>query len=84
MDPLANLTEVLQTPAFHQQFATAICEQARASSLFVSYRDAQGRLVREYPASGEAYEVGKTLTSLSVYGVPAPPHTIQVPGQQAA
>ncbi len=84
MDPLINLTEILQTPAFQQQYATAIREQACASNSFLSYRDPQGRLVREYPASGEVYEVGeggKTLTLLSGHGVPAQPSTIPVPSQ---
>lgn len=31
--------------------------EAAAANTFLSYRDAQGRLLHEYPATGEVYEL---------------------------
>ena len=31
--------------------------EAAAANTFLSYRDAQGRLIHEYPATGEKYEM---------------------------
>lgn len=34
--------------------------EAAAVNTFLSYRDGQGRLIHEYPATGEVYEVSLT------------------------
>ncbi|OGX90023.1 hypothetical protein [Hymenobacter coccineus] len=51
-------------------------DEAIKHNSFIAYGDAQGRLLREYPVSGEIYEVSPgrtTLTLLSVHGVPVGP-----------
>jgi len=75
MSALANLSEIIQTAEFQQDYQAAIREQARQHNSFIAYLDEQGRLVREYPATGELYEVSadrETLTLLSINGAPMP------------
>lgn len=51
-------------------------EKAIQHNSFIAYGDGQGRLLREYPVTGEVYEVSpgrKTLTLLSVHGTPVSP-----------
>jgi hypothetical protein len=72
MSVLANLSGIIQTAEFQQDYQVAIREQARQHNSFIAYLDEQGRLVREYPATGKLYEVSttqKTLTLFSVRGV---------------
>lgn len=68
MTVLANLSQLLKNPDFQEEYQVAIREKARQYNSFIAYVDAQERIIREYPASGEMYQVeadGKTLTLLS-------------------
>lgn len=76
MSQLANLSEIIKDPEFQREFRANIREEARQHNSFVAYIDQQGRMVREYPGTGEIYEVPpgrETLTLLSVHGVPVAP-----------
>lgn len=55
-DFLAQLT----TPAFQDAMSAQLRAEAAAANTFLSYRDGQGRLIHEYPATGEVYEVSST------------------------
>jgi len=84
MSALATLSQVMQTADFQQDYQAAIREKARQHNSFIAYIDEQGRMVREYPASGEIYEVNsaqQTLTLLSVHGKPVTA-AVAVPVQQ--
>jgi hypothetical protein len=69
MSALANLSGIIQTAEFQQEYQAAIREQARQHNSFIAYLDEQGRLVREYPATGELYEVSATLKTLTLFSV---------------
>jgi len=65
-------SDLTKNAAFQRSFQEQIRQEAIAANSFIAYQDEQGRLVREYPVSGEIYEVSpgrETLTLLSVQGV---------------
>lgn len=69
------LGELLEDNDWQRQYAAAIRAKAAAHRSFIAYQDEQGRYVREYPASGEVFEIGpdwQQLTLLSIHGVPVP------------
>lgn len=61
---LTTVLAELATPEFQQAIQAQLRDEAAAAHTFLSYQDAQGRYVHEYPATGEVYEVSLT-----------PPHT---------
>lgn len=68
-----HLNDLLDTPAFQVKFQQLIREEARAHHAAITYQNAAGVLVKEYPATGEVYALTfnpRTLTLLSVHGVP--------------
>ena len=76
MSQLANLSEIIKDPEFQRDYQAAIREKARQHNSFIAYEDEAGRLVQEYPASGEVYQVsddGQRLILLSVQGVAVAP-----------
>ncbi len=52
LDNLAHMAERVATPAFKQGFREYVRARAKAANSFLTYRDAQGRLVKEWPATG--------------------------------
>lgn len=73
MSALAHLSQTISSPEFQEDYQAAIREKARQHNSFIAYLDEQDRLVREYPASGEIYEVSadqQSLTLLSIHGEP--------------
>jgi hypothetical protein len=70
MSMLANLSALLLDPEFQQQIQTQIRREAAAHNSYITYRDEQGRLVVEYPGSGQLYEQteDRQLLLLSVAG----------------
>lgn len=76
MNSLANIGETVQSPEFQARFDDVVSGTARRNHSYIVYKDAQKRTVREYPATEEIFEVSaddKTLTLLSVHGVPVAP-----------
>ncbi len=51
-DNLARLAERVATPEFKQGFREFVRARARQANSSLTYRDAQGRLVQEWPATG--------------------------------
>ena len=49
---LANMAERVATPEFKSGFRASVVARAMAANSFLTYRDQQGRLVREWPATG--------------------------------
>ena len=49
---LANMAERVATPEFKRGFRASVVARAKAANSFLTYRDQQGRLVREWPATG--------------------------------
>ena len=49
---LANMAERVATPEFKSGFKASVVARAKAANSFLTYRDQQGRLVREWPATG--------------------------------
>ena len=49
---LAHLAERVASPDFKRGFRASVRARALAAGSTVSYRDAQGRLVQEWPATG--------------------------------
>lgn len=49
---LANLAERVALPAFKRSFRAGVRARAQAANSYVAYLDEQGRLVREWPATG--------------------------------
>ena len=49
---LANMAERVATPEFKSGFRASVVARAKAANSFLTYRDQQGRLVREWPATG--------------------------------
>ena len=56
---LANMAERVATPEFQQGFRASVSARAKAAKSFLTYRDQQGRLVREWPESGRIEVVGQ-------------------------
>lgn len=52
LDNLANMAERVATLEFKQGFRDFVRARAKAANSFLTYRDAQGRLVREWPSTG--------------------------------
>ena len=52
LDHLAHLAERVATPAFKQGFREFVRARAKQAGSSLTYRDARGRLVQEWPASG--------------------------------
>ncbi|RFP63647.1 hypothetical protein D0N36_18345 [Hymenobacter lapidiphilus] len=71
---LEDIGALVQSPEFQERFDDVVSGTARRNNSFIAYRDEQGRMVREYPATEEVFETSadrKTLTLLSVGGIPA-------------
>ena len=52
LDNLAHMAERVASPEFKQGFQEFVRARAKAANSFLTYRDAQGRLVQEWPATG--------------------------------
>lgn len=52
LDNLANMAERVATPEFQRGFRASVANRAKAANSSLTYRDQQGRLVREWPATG--------------------------------
>lgn len=52
LDNLANMAERVVTQEFKQGFRDFVRSRAKAANSFLTYRDAQGRLVQEWPSTG--------------------------------
>jgi hypothetical protein len=52
LDNLANMAERVASPEFKRGFREFVRARAKAANSFLTYRDAQGRLVQEWPGSG--------------------------------
>lgn len=52
LDNLAQMAERVASPEFKQGFKEFVRARAKAANSFLTYRDAQGRLVQEWPATG--------------------------------
>ena len=57
---LTAFLQQLDSPAFQDAMRAQLRAEAAAAGTFLSYRDEQGRLLHEYPATGEVYEVSLT------------------------
>ena len=73
MNSIANIGEMLKDPEFQARFEDNVSGEARRKNTFIAYVDEQGRMVREYPATGEVFQPStdrKTMRLLSVNGEP--------------
>lgn len=52
LDNLAHMAERVASPAFKQGFREYVRARAEAANSSLTYRDTQGRLVQEWPATG--------------------------------
>jgi hypothetical protein len=52
LDNLANMDKRVASPEFKQGFQEFIRARAKKANSFLTYRDAQGRLVQEWPNTG--------------------------------
>ena len=52
LDNLANMAERVASPEFKRGFREFVRAKAEAANSFLTYRDAQGRLVQEWPGTG--------------------------------
>jgi len=52
LDNLANMAERVASPEFKQGFRAFVRARAKAANSFLTYRDAQGHLVQEWPGTG--------------------------------
>ena len=52
LDNLANMAERVASPEFKRGFREFVRSRAKAANSFLTYRDAQGRLVQEWPSTG--------------------------------
>lgn len=70
MSRLANLSALLADPEFQRQVQADIRHKAAAYHSSIIYQDEQGRMIVEYPGSGQVYEqnAAQQLTLLSVQG----------------
>jgi hypothetical protein len=57
---LTDFLAQLGTTAFQEAMTAQLRAEATAANTFLSYRDERGRLLHEYPATGEVYEVSPT------------------------
>ena len=57
---LTAFLQQLDSPAFQDAMRAQLRAEAAAAGTFLSYRDEQGRLLHEYPATGDVYEVSLT------------------------
>jgi hypothetical protein len=55
--PLTVFLGQVASPAFQDAMREQLRAEAAAANTFLSYRDAQGRHIHEYPATGEKYEM---------------------------
>jgi hypothetical protein len=58
LDNLANMAERVASPEFKRGFRASVVARAKAANSYVAYLDKQGRLVREWPATGIIEVVG--------------------------
>lgn len=71
MSALSNIGALLQDPAFQARFEDLVSGNARRHHTFLAYVDEQGRMVREYPATGEIFQPSadrRTMRLLSKHG----------------
>lgn len=70
MSRLAHLDKLIDDPDFQRRIQTEIRCKAAACNSSIIYRDKQGRMLVEYPGSGQVYEqnAAQQLTLLSVHG----------------
>jgi len=47
------MAERVATPEFQRGFRASVVARAKAANSFLTYRDQQGRLVREWPNTGQ-------------------------------
>ena len=52
LDNLANMAERVATPEFKRSYRAFVRIRAQSANATLTYRDAQGRLVQEWPATG--------------------------------
>lgn len=52
LDNLARMAERVASPEFKQGFREFVRARAKAANSFLTYRDAHGRLVQEWPNTG--------------------------------
>lgn len=52
LDNLANMAERVASPEFKRGFREFVRSRAKAANSSLTYRDAQGRLVQEWPRTG--------------------------------
>lgn len=52
LDNLANMAERVASPEFKRGFREFVRSRAKAANSFLTYRDAQGRLIQEWPSTG--------------------------------
>ena len=73
MDPLDNIPALLRDATFRASFDATVVEAARRHHSYFAYDDEHGRMVREYPTTGELFLTSadrQTLTLLAVHGQP--------------
>ena len=72
MSQLANLSKLIADPDFQRQIQAEIRRKAAEHNSSIVYRDEQGRMIVEYPGSGQVYEQDEAqqLTLLTVQGRP--------------
>lgn len=73
MDPLENLSALLDDPAFQDKVFNSVREEARQHNTSLTYMNEAGDVLKEYPATGEIYVLTfnpRKETLLSVHGVP--------------
>ncbi|OGX90019.1 hypothetical protein [Hymenobacter coccineus] len=70
MSRLAHLDKLINDPDFQRRIQTEIRRKAAAYNSSIIYRDRQGRMLVEYPGSGQVYEqnAAQQLTLLSLQG----------------
>lgn len=74
--PLTVFLQQLDSPAFQDAMQVQLRTEAATANTFLSYRDAQGRYVHEYPATGEVYEVSLTQLQTRRLLPPIPPQCL--------
>lgn len=52
LENLANMAERVASPEFKKGFQEFVRARAKKANSFLTYRDAQGRLVQEWPNTG--------------------------------
>lgn len=52
LNNLANMAERVASRPFKESFRAGVVARAKAANSYVAYMDKQGRLVREWPATG--------------------------------